>query len=95
MLPSTPWITFTRGKKIATGKQPYAIAREIHNRAAAGGGPGAALGAAIGGATGAIGGVATTPPPYGLYSGYPGYNGYSGYYGYPSYYGYPGYGYYQ
>jgi hypothetical protein len=38
--------------------------------AAAGGGPGAALGAAIGGATGAIGGVATTPPPYGYYSGY-------------------------
>jgi hypothetical protein len=31
--------------------------------AAAGGGPGAALGAA----TGAIGGVATTPPPYGYY----------------------------
>ena len=35
--------------------------------AASGGGPGAALGAAIGGATGAIGGVATTPPPYGYY----------------------------
>ena len=63
--------------------------------AAAGGGPGAALGAAIGGATGAIGGVATTPPPYGYYSGYPSYYGYPGYYGYPSYYGYPGYGYYQ
>lgn len=33
--------------------------------AAAGGGPGAALGAAIGGTVGAVGGVATTPPPYG------------------------------
>src|ERR1700746_2066433 len=49
-----------------------------------GGGPGAALGAAIGGATGAIGGVATTPRPYGYYSGY------AGYYGYPGYYGSPG-----
>ena len=39
--------------------------------AAAGGGPGAAMGAAIGAAAGAFGGVATTPPPYGL--GYPGY----------------------
>jgi hypothetical protein len=63
--------------------------------AAAGGGPGAALGAAIGGATGAIRGVATTPPPYGYYSGYPGYYGYPSYYGYPGYSGYPGYGYYR
>ena len=46
--------------------------------AAAGGGPGAAMGAAIGAAAGAFGGVATTPPPYGL-----GYPGYPGYYAYP------------
>jgi len=39
---------------------------------------GAASGAAIGAAAGAFGGVATTPPPYGL-----GYPGYPGYYAYP------------
>ena len=38
--------------------------------------PGAAMGAAIGAAAGAFGGVATTPPPYGFYYGYPGYYGY-------------------
>jgi len=49
---------------------------------------GAASGAAIGAAAGAFGGVATTPPPYGFYYGYPGYYGYPPYYGYPGYYGY-------
>ena len=60
---------------------------------AAGGGPGAAMGAAIGAAADAFGGVATTPPPYGFYYGYPGYYAYPSYY---AYYGYPGYyGYYR
>ena len=52
---------------------------------------GAASGAAIGAAAGAFGGVATTPPPYGFYYGYPGYYAYPpyyAYYGYPGYYGY-------
>ena len=49
------------------------------------------MGAAIGAAAGAFGGVATTPPPNGVYNGYPGYYAYPpyyAYYGYPGYYGY-------
>src|SRR6516225_8448868 len=69
---------------------PYDPAQRFVGGGLFGAASGAAMGAAIGAAAGAFGGVATTPPPYGL--GYPGYYAYPlyyAYYGYPGYYGYP------